>query len=58
MTFSNNDEVKVYNGTNYWPEGNNYGIADHGGTKIVYFRPNGDGGDDWHYHVIYMVDSE
>ena len=38
--------------------GNNYG--QHGeitedGDYIVYFRPKGDGGDDWFYNVIYVA---
>ena len=43
----------------WYPDGmgNNYGengeiTAD--GTYDVYFRPNGDGGDDWFYNVIYV----
>lgn len=44
----------------WYPDGmgNNYGengeiTAD--GEYTIYFRPNGDGGDDWFYHVIYVA---
>ena len=46
--------------TTWFPSGmgNNYG--EHGeitedGDYIVYFRPKGDGGDDWFYNVIYVA---
>ena len=40
----------------WYPGGtdNDYTIAADG-TYNIYFRPNGDGGDDWHYHVIYAA---
>ena len=38
-------------------EGNNYKI-EKDGNYTVYFRPNGDGGSDWWYGVIYVVDNE
>jgi len=52
---------KVVGETETWyPEGtgNNYG--EHGeitedGNYTIYFRPNGDGGDDWFYKVIYVA---
>lgn len=56
--------VKVKNGNiqNWYPSGmdNNYGqngeiTAD--GEYTIYFRPNGDGGDDWFYNVIYVAAS-
>ena len=46
--------------TTYYPDGigNNYGengeIASDGNYNI-FFRPNGDGGDDWFYNVIYVT---
>lgn len=51
--------VKIENGSAVWyPDGsnNNYVVdtAHAGAGKTVYFRPNGNGGDDWHYHVIYV----
>ena len=39
----------------WYPDpGDNYKIAADG-TYNIYFRPNGDGGDDWHYNVIYAA---
>lgn len=46
--------------TTYYPNGigNNYGengeIASDG-NYTIFFRPNGDGGDDWFYNVIYVT---
>ncbi|MBR0490114.1 MAG: discoidin domain-containing protein [Prevotella sp.] len=46
--------------TTYYPEGigNNYGengeIASDG-NYTIFFRPKGDGGDDWFYNVIYVT---
>ena len=41
---------------NWYPTGmdNNYQVAADG-DYTVYFRPNGDGGDDWHYKFIYLA---
>ena len=61
IEFDSGDEVKVYDGTNYFPTESNYSIDVNGGgegTKHVYFRPNHDGGDDWFYHYIYMAAAE
>lgn len=34
---------------------NNYIVdAAHAGEKTVYFRPDGQGGEGWHYGVIYV----
>ncbi len=47
--------------TNWYPSGfgNEYGAYDgeipETGRYTVYFRPNGDGDDDWHDHVIYAT---
>ncbi|MBQ3266176.1 MAG: hypothetical protein IJH07_10415, partial [Ruminococcus sp.] len=56
IVYSADGEAK----TAWYPDGfgNNYGengeiTAD--GTYDVYFRPNGDGGDDWFYSVIYVA---
>lgn len=43
----------------WYPDGmgNNYGEngeITEDGTYNIYFRPNGDGGDDWFYNVIYV----
>ncbi|MBO4249936.1 MAG: DUF4957 domain-containing protein [Paludibacteraceae bacterium] len=39
----------------YLPAESNYTVdADHQGTKIIYFRPNKDGGSDWFYNTIYI----
>ncbi len=51
-----NDEIKVTDSNGYWyPSSSdvssgsgNYNVAQ-AGTYNVYFRPNRDGGDDWHY---------
>ena len=39
----------------WFPEGmdNNYVISEDG-EYTIYFRPNADGGDDWHYNVLYV----
>ena len=46
--------------TTWYPDGtgNNYGengeiTSD--GNYVIFFRPNGDGGDDWFYNVIYVT---
>ncbi len=60
-----NDELKVVkstDGTNietWYPDGmdNNYKVTA-AGDYTVYFRPNADGGDDWHYGVIYVAAAE
>ena len=38
-------------------EGNNYTISE-AGDYTIYFRPNQDGGDDWHYKVLYAAKKE
>jgi hypothetical protein len=57
-----NDEFKVVSSADGYYEidwfptgmGNNYTVtAD--GKYTVYFRPNGDGGSDWHYNCIYLA---
>ena len=40
----------------WYPEAENYKVTE-AGNYTVYFRPNGDGGDDWFYHVIYLVNN-
>lgn len=40
----------------YPDPGSNYVVnGDLAGNVTIYFRPAGNGGDDWHYHVIYCV---
>ena len=64
VELENGDEIKVVKAVNgeittWYPdgEGNNYTItADK--EYNIYFRPNADGGDDWHYKVLYVVDTE
>ena len=47
------DELKVKSSTTWYPDGdNNYRVSEDGRYNI-YFRPNYDGGDGWHYNVIY-----
>ena len=55
-------ENGIINDDDWYPGGmdNNYG--EHGeikadGTYNIYFRPDGNGGDDWFYSVIYVVSS-
>ena len=48
----------IINDDDWYPQGmgNNYGENGElqgAGKYTVYFRPNGDGGDDWFYHVIF-----
>ena len=38
--------------TTWYPDGNNYYVSANGKYDI-YFRPNYDGGNDWHYNCIY-----
>ena len=43
--------------TTWYPDGDNYGKAgqiDADGKYTIYFRPDGQGGDDWYYHCIYV----
>ena len=64
VELENGDEIKVVKAVNgeittWYPdgEGNNYTItADK--KYNIYFRPNADGGDDWHYKVLYVVDTD
>ena len=51
--------VKVQGTSETWyPDGmdNNYKITN-ASNYTVYFRPNGDGGEGWHYGYIYAVDN-
>ncbi len=66
FTFAANDEFKVgysdgttIESTNYFPTGidNNYVITE-AGDYTVYFRPDGQGGEGWHYGCIYAVKKE
>jgi hypothetical protein len=56
-----NAELKVVKGNKdvWYPDGmdNNFQISE-AGEYDIYFRPNADGGDDWHYHVIYVAKKE
>ncbi|MBQ7512396.1 MAG: DUF4957 domain-containing protein, partial [Prevotella sp.] len=48
-------EFKVKSSTDAWypdGEGNNYVVGE-AGKYTIYFRPNADGGEGWHYNVIY-----
>ena len=61
FTFAANDAFKVVkNNKEVWyPDGmdNNFVISE-AGDYTVYFRPNGDGGEDWHYGYIYAAKKE
>lgn len=56
LELSANAEFKVTNGNKsaWYPDGmdNNYTISE-AGNYTVYFRPNADGGTDWHYGCLY-----
>ncbi len=61
-TLAAGDEFKVVKvegeTTTWYPEGenNNYVVdAAHAGEKDIYFRPDGQGGEGWHYGVIYVA---
>lgn len=66
VALTTTDEFKViyYNGTDgsnytWYPSGTNNNYGENGeiaidGTYTIYFRPNGDGGSDWFYNVIYV----
>ena len=51
--------LKVTSSTNVWyPDGtgNDYTVdADHAGNVIVYFRPDGQGNEDWYYGFFYVA---
>ncbi len=50
------DQIK-----SWYPDGmdNNYIVdAAHAGEKTVYFRPDGQGGEGWHYGVIFVAANE
>jgi len=52
-------EIKVMSSDGAWyPDGlnNNYSVA--AGKYDIYFRPNADGGDGWHYNYIYAAKQE
>jgi hypothetical protein len=65
VELSANDEFKVqspgrktqWGGGTWYPDGmdNNYVIQSNG-TYDIYFRPNGDGGEDWFGNTIYVAD--
>ena len=66
FTFAANDEFKVgysdgttIESTNYFPNGmdNNY-VINEAGDYVVYFRPDGQGGEGWHYGFIYAAKKE
>ena len=59
LTFKAGDEFKVIgvDGAGNWtwfPAGDNYYVSN-AGEYTVYFRPDGQGGDDWHEHCIYAA---
>ena len=61
FTFAANDAFKVVkNNKEVWyPDGigNDFVISE-AGDYTVYFRPNGDGGEGWHYGYIYAAKKE
>ena len=61
FTLAENDAFKVVKvegeSQTWYPEGmeNDYTVdAAHAGEKTIYFRPDGQGGEGWHYGVIYV----
>ena len=53
-------KVKSSEGT-WYPDGidNNYTVdAAHSGNVTVYFRPDGQGGNDWHYGFFYVTETD
>ena len=56
MDFEAGDKFKIVKGANevWYPEAEDYTINE-AGNYTVYFRPSGNGGDDWFYHVIYLT---
>ena len=49
-----NAEFKVHSSSDSWyPSGSNHSV-DAAGTYDIYFRPNGDGGSDWHESYFYV----
>ena len=47
--------------TNWFPggESNNYAVdANHNGSKTIYFRPDRQGGQDWHMGCMYIAANE
>ena len=50
-------KVKDSNGAWYPDNGGNY-VLTKDGTHTIYFRPDGQGGDGWHYGYIYVDDSQ
>lgn len=61
VTLAAEDSLKVVYVENdaivtWYPKDANYGVdAKHAGTKTIYFRPDGQGGDDWFYGTIYIA---
>ena len=57
-TLAEGDSLKVKSDMNVWFPDNqpNYIVdAAHAGAKTVYFRPDGQGGNDWYHGVIYIA---
>ena len=66
VTLAENDEFQIVRCDKdklgaWYPggEGNNYVVdASHAGKVTVYFRPNGDGGEDWWHKFFYVAHNE
>ena len=58
-TLAEGATLKVKSSTDVWyPEGmgNDYAVdAAHAGKVVVYFRPDGQGGEDWYYGFFYVA---
>lgn len=58
--FAAGNQIKVEDSNGvYYPDGtgNHYTLTKDG-THTIYFRPDGQGGSDWHYGYIYVDDSQ
>lgn len=54
VALSKDTEVKVYGGDAWYPGGDNYTVPETG-IYDIYFRPHGDGNDDWYEGYFYLV---
>ncbi len=57
VQLSANTQIKVHSSSDTWYPGgsdNNYTVSADG-TYDIYFRPNGDGNEDWHENYFYAV---
>ena len=54
IELSKDAEIKVHSSSDAWyPGSENYKVTETG-TYTIYFRPEGNGGGDWHYQYFYV----